>query len=135
MIVFRNRVPSIQCVRFVNTGPPTRCRRPCPLIDGTRNTIITTMTTTIDKAGRLVVPKAVREASGLRPGTHVRFLVRDGRIEIEPVPLDVSLERHGSTVVAVPREGRPVLTAAEVEETTTSLRSGASSASDRQAPG
>ena len=69
------------------------------------------------------------------PGTHVRFLVRDGRIEIEPVPLDVSLERHGSTVVAVPREGRPVLTAAEVEETTTSLRSGASSASDRQAAG
>ena len=93
------------------------------------------MTTTIDKAGRLVVPKAVREASGLRPGTRVRFRVRDGRIEIEPVPLDVSLERHGSTVVAVPREGRPVLTAAEVEETTTSLRSGASSASERQAAG
>ena len=106
-----------------------------PLIDGTRNATIIAMETTIDKAGRLVVPKAVREASGLRPGTHVRFLVRDGRIEIEPVPLDVSLERHGSTVVAVPREGRPVLTAAEVEETTTSLRSGASSASDRQAAG
>ena len=106
-----------------------------PLIDGTRNATIIAMNTTIDKAGRLVVPKAVREACGLRPGAHVRFLVRDGRIEIEPVPLDVSLERHGSTVVAVPREGRPVLTAAEVEETTTSLRSGASSASDRQAAG
>ena len=88
---------------------------------------VTTGTTTIAKAGRLVVPKAVREACGLRPGTHVRFLVRDGRIEIEPVPLDVSLERHGSTVVAVPREGRPVLTAAEVGETTTSLRERSSS--------
>ena len=106
-----------------------------PLINGTENTIIIAMTPTIDKAGRLVVPKAVREASGLRPGTRVRFRVRDGRIEIEPVPLDVSLERRGSTVVAVPREGRPVLTAAEVEETTTSLRSGASSASERQAAG
>ena len=38
-------------------------------------------------------------------------------IETEPVPQDVSLERRGSTVVAVPREGRPALTAVEVEET------------------
>ena len=88
-----------------------------------------TMETTIDKAGRLVVPKAVRDATRLRPGTRVRFRVRDGRIEIEPVPLDVSLERHGSTVVAVPRGGRPVLTASEVEETTAGLRSGAPSQS------
>lgn len=80
------------------------------------------MTTTIDKAGRLVVPKAVREASGLRPGIRVRFLVRGGRIEIEPVPLDVSLERRGSVVVAVPRGQRPVLTAAEVERTTSEVR-------------
>ena len=45
-------------------------------------------------------------------------------IEIAPVPLVVSLERHASAVVAVPREGLPVLTAAEVEETTAGLRSG-----------
>jgi len=88
------------------------------------------METTIDKAGRLVVPKAVREASRLYPGTRVRFRVRNGRVEIEPVPLKVALERRGSTVVAVPREGRPVLTAAEVDETTASLRSGASTASE-----
>lgn len=87
------------------------------------------METTIDKAGRLVVPKAVRDATRLRPGTRVRFRVRDGRIEIEPVPLDVSLERHGSTVVAVPRRERPVLTASEVEETTAGLRSGVPSQS------
>ena len=105
------------------------------MIDGAINGIISTMETTIDKAGRLVVPKAVREASRLRPGTRVRFRVRDGRVEIEPVPLDVSLERHGSAVVAVPREGRPVLTAAEVEETTAGLRSGASSAGGTQGAG
>lgn len=80
------------------------------------------MKTTIDHAGRLVVPRAVREATRLRPGTHVRFQVGDGRVEIEPVSLDVSLERHGSTVVAVPRDGQPALTAAEVEATTTRLR-------------
>ena len=90
------------------------------------------METTIDKAGRLVVPKAVREASRLRPGTRVRFRVLSGRIEIEPIPLDVSLERHGSVVVAVPRPGRPTLTAAEVEDTTADLRSGASAASGRR---
>ena len=88
------------------------------------------METTIDKAGRLVVPKAIREASRLYPGTRVRFRVRYGRVEIEPVPLDVSLERHGSTVVAVPREGRPELTVAEVNETTANLRSGSSSMSE-----
>lgn len=85
------------------------------------------METTIDKAGRLVVPKAVREASRLYPGTLVRFRVHDGRVEIEPVPLDVSLEPHGPVMVAVPREGRPELTAAEVDETTADLRSGSAS--------
>lgn len=91
---------------------------------GSLNGIICTMETTIDKAGRLVVPKSVREAARLRPGTRVRFRVRESRIEIEPVPLDVALERHGSAVVAVPRGERPALTAAEVEETTARLRSG-----------
>ena len=88
------------------------------------NGIVCAMKTTIDKAGRLVVPKAVREAARLRPGTRVRFRVREGRIEIEPVPLDVALERHGSAVVAVPRGERPALTVADVEETTARLRSG-----------
>ena len=83
------------------------------------------METTIDKAGRLVVPKSIREASRFYPGTRVRFRVRDGRIEIEPVPLEVSLERHGSNMIAVPREG-PEFTAAEVDETTANLRSGSS---------
>lgn len=92
--------------------------------DTTKNGIDITMETTIDKAGRLVVPKAVREASHLAPGTRVRFQVRDGRIEIEPVPLDVSLERRGSVVVAVPQKAQAVLTAAEVEETTADLRGG-----------
>ena len=89
------------------------------------------METTIDKAGRLVVPKAVREASGLVPGARVRFRVRDGLIEIEPVPMEVSLERRGSVVVAVPRKGQAVLAAAEVEETTANLRTGGPAGGDR----
>ena len=93
------------------------------------------MKTTIDQAGRVVVPKAVREATRLRPGTQVRFRVRDGRIEIEPVPLDVSLERRGSIVVVVPRDGQSALTAAEVEETTSRLRSGIRTSSRDQLAG
>ena len=85
----------------------------------------------MDQAGRLVVPKAIREASRLAPGTRLRFRVRDGRIEIEPVPLDVSLERRGSVVVAVPRNGQDVLTAAEVEEATTTLRAGGMSGDEQ----
>ncbi len=47
-----------------------------------------------------------------------------GRTEGEPVPLEVSLERRGAVVVAVPRRGQAVLTAAEVEEATADLRVG-----------
>lgn len=94
------------------------------MLRGWLNGIIRAMETTIDKAGRLVVPKSVREAARLRPGTRVRFRIGEGRIEIEPVPLDVALERHGSAVVAVPRGERPALTAAEVEEATARLRVG-----------
>ena len=87
------------------------------------------MITTIDKAGRLVVPKAVRDAAHLHPGTRVRFRVEAGRVEIESVPLAVKLERHGSLVVAVPQLEQPVLKASEVAETTTRLRAGKSSTS------
>ncbi len=90
------------------------------------------METTIDKAGRLVVPKAVREASHLIPGARVRFRVRDGLIEIEPVPMQVSLERRGSVVVAVPRKGQAVLAAAEVERTTADLRTGGPAATSER---
>lgn len=47
-----------------------------------------------------------------------------GRIEREPVPLEVSLERRGAVVAAVPRRGKAVLTAPEVEEATADLRLG-----------
>ncbi len=80
------------------------------------------MKTTIDKAGRLVVPKAIREAAHLEPGTEVELRVVAGRVEIEPAPLDVDLERRGNLVVAVPRQSQPTLTASDVEETIAALR-------------
>ena len=84
--------------------------------------MIYTMKATIDKAGRLVVPKAIREAAHLEPGTEVEFRVVAGRVEIEPAPLDIELERRGRLVVAVPRQSQPALTESEVEETIVALR-------------
>ena len=82
------------------------------------------MNATIDRAGRLVVPKFIREAAHLKPGTQVRFRLVDGRVEIEPVPLTVTLERSGSLVVAVAVGDPPALTRAEVAETIGEVRSG-----------
>ena len=45
------------------------------------------MITTIDKVGRLVVPKALRDAAHLHPGTRVRFRVEAGRVELDTVTL------------------------------------------------
>ena len=75
------------------------------------------MKTAIDKAGRLVIPKAVRVAAGLEPGMEVEIRIVDGRVEIEPAPLDVQLEKRGGLVVAVPRETAETLTTSDVEAT------------------
>ena len=54
------------------------------------------MRTTIDSAGRVVVPKQLRDSAGLVPGQELEIVERDGRVEIEPVPIGVTLvERDG----------------------------------------
>ena len=80
------------------------------------------MNATIDKAGRLVVPKAIREAAQLEPGTRVRLRVVSGRVEIEPIPVSVAFEREGSFVVAVPRQDLPPLKASVVEGVAAAIR-------------
>jgi AbrB family looped-hinge helix DNA binding protein len=80
------------------------------------------MRTTIDKAGRIVVPKALRRAVGLEAGSEVEIRAVDGRIEMEPAPLDVRLERKRGVVVAVPVRGVPRMAASVVDETIASVR-------------
>ncbi len=63
------------------------------------------MQTTMDAAGRLVIPREVRRVAGLRPGVPLEVRWRDGRIEIEPAPLAVRMEKRGRWVVAVPEGG------------------------------
>ena len=42
------------------------------------------MKSTIDRAGRVVIPKAIREAAGLKPGSALTIAYRDGQVVIEP---------------------------------------------------
>lgn len=78
---------------------------------------------TIDRAGRLVIPKEIRERAGLTAGIPLEIAYRDGHVEIEPAPLEVRIERRGRVSVAVPVLPVPSLTAAEVEQTRAEARS------------
>jgi AbrB family looped-hinge helix DNA binding protein len=64
------------------------------------------MTTTMDAAGRLVIPRQIRREAALEPGVPLEVRCRDGVIEIEPEPLPVTFKRRGRLLVAEP--GRPV---------------------------
>ena len=81
------------------------------------------MNATIDRAGRLVVPKPVREAAHLHPGTRVQFRVIDGRVEIEPVPAEITFRRSGTSLIAVAKTGGETLTTADVERILAQTRS------------
>lgn len=63
------------------------------------------MRTTIDAAGRVVIPKPLRDELGIRPGEVE--LTRDGAgIRIEPVSSDSLVEEAGRTVI--PASGTPI---------------------------
>ncbi len=76
------------------------------------------MKATIDAAGRLVVPKALRQALGLKPGQLLEIRAADGRLEIEFAPTPMHLKRRGKGVVAVALAGEmPALTSELVRDT------------------
>ena len=75
------------------------------------------MSATIDTTGRLVIPKAVREAAGLKAGMRLTIRFKEGKVEIEPLCEPVQLVRKGSLMVAVAPAGAPKLTAKDVERT------------------
>ncbi len=75
------------------------------------------MKTTMDRAGRLVIPKEIRREAKLAPGVPLEVKWREGRIEIEPAPAAVRLQRRGRLLVAMPRKKTPALTPEAVEQT------------------
>ena len=80
------------------------------------------MKTTIDRAGRVVVPKALRQAVGLQPGSQLELRLVGGRIEMEPAPLDVNIEDRGGLLVAVPVGSVPPMSSSAVAETLAAVR-------------
>lgn len=72
------------------------------------------MKTAIDAAGRVIVPKSLRDELGLSPGRQLEIHARDGVLVIEPLPTTVTLVRKGKTFVARPATPLPALTADEV---------------------
>ena len=72
------------------------------------------MKTAIDAAGRVIIPKSLRDELGLRPGLPLEIHACDGGLLIEPLPTAVTLVRRGKRVVAKPASRLPKLTLDDV---------------------
>jgi AbrB family looped-hinge helix DNA binding protein len=91
-------------------------------VHGALNTIDDAMRVTIDAAGRLVVPKDIRDQAHLEAGAPLEIRFRDGRIEIEPAPRQVEIVKRGRLRVAVATGVAAPLTAEAVRRTRDRVR-------------
>ena len=91
--------------------------------NGTLDTMIDDITTTIDGAGRVVIPKSLREEAGLFSGTRLQIRLRGGLIEIEAEPREVMIVQQGKLHVAVPVGESETLIRETVENVRRKVRS------------
>lgn len=80
------------------------------------------MRTTIDGAGRIVIPKSIRDAMRLGTGGTVDIVFTDGKIEIEAAPIEVDIVDQSGTPRATARGEVPPLSDDAVRETLESTR-------------
>jgi AbrB family looped-hinge helix DNA binding protein len=77
------------------------------------------MKTTIDKAGRVVIPAPLRALAGLRPGTPLEVVFDEGSIRLVRNVPGPKIERVGKLLLARPRapsKDRPKVDAAKLVE-------------------
>jgi len=77
------------------------------------------MKTTIDKAGRVVIPVAVRERAGLKAGAQLELFVDDISIRLVPTCPEPKLVHNGRRLIAKPsvdREDLPKVDLASMVE-------------------
>jgi AbrB family looped-hinge helix DNA binding protein len=74
-------------------------------------------TITIDRAGRLVIPKEIRDEAGIEPGMALRVALPRGCIEIEPRRRPIRIVKKGRLQVAESVETGEPLTRAVVKKT------------------
>lgn len=75
------------------------------------------MRTTIDKAGRVVIPAALRAAAGFEPGAQLDVTLEGFAVRLErAVPGPELVERHGRLVArpTAPRDERTSLDVADL---------------------
>lgn len=76
----------------------------------------------MDAAGRVVIPKALRQALGFRPGQILEARATDGRLELEIAATPMRLKKRGKGVVAVPDADLPPLSVDQVRDTLERVR-------------
>ena len=76
----------------------------------------------MDRTGRIVVPKLLRQALGLKPGQPLEIRAGDGRLEIEIASTPMQLKKRGKGVVAVPDAELPPLAVEQVRDTLERVR-------------
>ena len=74
------------------------------------------ITIAIDRVGRLVIPKEIREEAGIEPGMVLEIRCREGRIEIEPRRRPIRIVKKGRLQVAESVETGEPLTRAVVRK-------------------
>jgi AbrB family looped-hinge helix DNA binding protein len=67
------------------------------------------ITVTTDHAGRIVIPKAIREREGLTAGTELNIRAENGKIELEVSCPPARWERRHGMLVMVPPPGAPAI--------------------------
>jgi AbrB family looped-hinge helix DNA binding protein len=75
----------------------------------------------MDMRGRLWIPQEIRQKAGLQPGMPLEVTLKDGKIEIEPAPVEMELVQEGSFLVLTPKGNLPPMDESVIEATREAL--------------